>query len=59
MGTHITPNCTLYLKRYRFRSYTVSQLRTLIYTVTREVNKTVTIKNTSTMYGPLATVKEE
>ena len=31
----------------------------LIYTVTREVNKTVTINNTSTMYGSLATISEE
>ncbi len=61
MGTQITPNCTSYLKRASipFLHGLLAPDSYLIYTVTREVNKTVTINNTSTMYGSLATVSEE
>ena len=58
----ITPNCTMHLLKATpipFLHGLLAPDSDLIYTVTREVNKTVTINNTSTMYGSLATISEE
>ncbi len=61
-GPIITPNCNMHLLKATpipFLHGLLAPDSDLIYTVTREVNKTVTINNTSTMYGSLATISEE
>ncbi len=55
--SYLKPNCTSYLKRASIPF--LNGLLAPDTTVTREVNKTVTINDTSTMYGSLATISEE